>query len=176
MGNVPSSLLEDLSEGTNFGTEEIDRLAKRFMKLDKDNSGAIDKEEFLSIPGIGQNPLAKRVIDIFDENKGGDIDFKEFVTGLSAFSSSGSVEDKLKFLFKVYDIDNDGYISNGELFLVLRMMVASSLTDIQLQQLVDRTIMESDDDGDGRLSFEEFKKIIESTTDVTKKLSLGDKI
>lgn len=72
------------------GSDEIDRLAKRFMKLDKDNSGAIDKDEFLSIPGIGQNPLAKRVIDIFDENKGGDIDFKEFVTGLSTFSSSGS--------------------------------------------------------------------------------------
>ncbi|KAG7881750.1 hypothetical protein KL935_001956 [Ogataea polymorpha] len=48
------------------------------MKLDTDNSGAIDKDEFLSIPGIGQNPLARRVIDIFDTNRGGDIDFKEF--------------------------------------------------------------------------------------------------
>lgn len=158
------------------GSEEIDRLAKRFMKLDTDNSGAIDKDEFLAIPGIGQNPLARRVVDIFDENKGGDIDFKEFVTGLSVFSSAGSVDDKLKFLFKVYDIDNDGYISNGELFIVLRLMVADSLTDVQLQELVDRTIMEGDSDGDGRLSFAEFKKIIESTSDITQKLSLDDKI
>ncbi|GME82109.1 unnamed protein product [Ambrosiozyma monospora] len=157
MGNIPSNLLDDLSE---VGSDEIDRLAKRFMKLDADNSGAIEKNEFLAIPGIGQNPLAKRVIDIFDENKGGDIDFKEFVAGLSVFSSAGSVDDKLRFLFKVYDIDNDGYISNGELFLVLRMMVANSLTDIQLQQLVDRTIMESDHDGDGKLSFDEFKQTI----------------
>jgi serine/threonine-protein phosphatase 2B regulatory subunit len=176
MGNIPSSLLDDLSEGTNFGSEEIDRLAKRFMKLDTDNSGAIDKDEFLAIPGIGQNPLAKRVVDIFDENKGGDIDFKEFVTGLSVFSSTGSVDDKLRFLFKVYDIDNDGYISNGELFIVLRLMVADSLNDVQLQQLVDRTIMEGDSDGDGKLSFAEFKKIIESTSDITQKLSLDDKI
>lgn len=158
------------------GSEEIDRLAKRFMKLDTDNSGAIDKDEFLAIPGIGQNPLARRVVDIFDEDRGGDIDFKEFVTGLSVFSSAGSVDDKLKFLFKVYDIDNDGYISNGELFIVLRLMVADSLTDTQLQQLVDRTIMESDADGDGKLSFAEFKKIVESTSDITQKLSLEDKI
>lgn len=146
------------------------------MKLDKNNNGVIDKEEFLAIPGISQNPLAKRVIDIFDANKGGDIDFKEFVTGLSAFSSSSSAEDKLRFLFKVYDIDDDGFISNGELFLVLRMMVASSLTDVQLQQLVDRTIMESDEDGDGKLSYKEFEKVIKSSSDVTGKLFLGDKI
>ena len=29
--------------------------------------------------------------------------------------------------FKVYDVDRDGYISNGELFLVLKMMVGSNL-------------------------------------------------
>jgi serine/threonine-protein phosphatase 2B regulatory subunit len=29
--------------------------------------------------------------------------------------------------FKVYDMDRDGYISNGELFLVLKMMVGSNL-------------------------------------------------
>lgn len=29
--------------------------------------------------------------------------------------------------FKVYDVDRDGYISNGELFLVLKMMVGNNL-------------------------------------------------
>ena len=29
--------------------------------------------------------------------------------------------------FKVYDMDRDGYISNGELFLVLKMMVGNNL-------------------------------------------------
>lgn len=172
MGNIPSNLVDDLSQGTTFGSDEIDRLAKRFMKMDTDNSGAIDKNEFLSIPGIAQNPLSRRVIDIFDENKGGDVDFKEFVTGLSVFSSASNKEDKLKFLFKIYDIDNDGYISNGELYLVLSLMVKDSLTDVQLQQLVDRTIVEADEDGDGKLSFEEFRKVLESNGDVTKQLNV----
>lgn len=47
--------------------EEINRLRKRFMKLDRDGSGSIDREEFLQIPQIANNPLASRMIDIFDE-------------------------------------------------------------------------------------------------------------
>lgn len=46
---------------------EIQRLKRRFMKLDKDGSGSIDKEEFLQIPQIANNPLASRMIAIFDE-------------------------------------------------------------------------------------------------------------
>jgi serine/threonine-protein phosphatase 2B regulatory subunit len=75
------------------------------------------------------------MIAIFDEDGGGDVDFQEFVNGLSAFSSKGNKEDKLKFAFKVYDIDRDGFISNGELFIVLKMMVGSNLKDQQLQQV-----------------------------------------
>ena len=75
---------------------------------------------------------------------GGTVDFQEFVGGLSAFSSRGGREEKLRCLspflfvnvlslrpvlvaFNVYDVDRDGFISNGELFLVLKMMVGSNL-------------------------------------------------
>ena len=75
------------------------------------------------------------MIAIFDEDGGGDVDFQEFVSGLSAFSSKGNKEEKLHFAFRVYDIDRDGYISNGELFIVLKMMVGSNLKDMQLQQV-----------------------------------------
>ena len=75
------------------------------------------------------------MIAIFDEDGGGDVDFREFVYGLRAFSSKGNKDEKLRFAFKVYDIDRDGYISNGELFIVLKMMVGSNLKDMQLQQV-----------------------------------------
>ncbi|KAI9312382.1 calcineurin subunit B [Dichotomocladium elegans] len=156
---------------SNFSAEEIQRLYKRFMKLDKDNSGSIDKEEFLSIPQIANNPLASRMIAIFDEDGGGDVDFHEFIKGLSAFSARGNKTEKLKFAFKVYDMDRDGYISNGELFLVLKMMVGNNLKDNQLQQIVDKTIMEADKDMDGKISFEEFMIMVENT-DVAKQMTL----
>ncbi|KAK1243566.1 hypothetical protein MKX08_001704, partial [Trichoderma sp. CBMAI-0020] len=193
MGNTTSTVLDNIVQGSNFDREEVDRLRKRFMKLDKfnktlrdetqllthwltvllqDNSGTIERDEFLSLPQISSNPLATRMIAIFDEDGGGDVDFQEFVSGLSAFSSKGNKEQKLQFAFKVYDIDRDGYISNGELFIVLKMMVGSNLKDQQLQQIVDKTIMEADLDKDGKISFEEFTKMVENT-DVSMSMTLG---
>lgn len=141
------------------------------MKLDRDGSGSIDKDEFLQIPQVANNPLAHRMIAIFDEDGGGTVDFQEFVGGLSAFSNRGGRDEKLKFAFKVYDMDRDGYISNGELYIVLKMMVGNNLRDQQLQQIVDKTIMEGDKDGDGRLSFDEFADMV-SATDILKQMTL----
>lgn len=42
----------------------------------------------------------------------------EFIQGMSQFSVKGDKASKLKFAFRIYDVDNDGYISNGELFQV----------------------------------------------------------
>jgi serine/threonine-protein phosphatase 2B regulatory subunit len=142
------------------------------LRQPQDNSGTVDRDEFLSLPQVSSNPLATRMIAIFDEDGGGDVDFQEFVSGLSAFSSKGNKEEKLRFAFKVYDIDRDGYISNGELFIVLKMMVGSNLKDQQLQQIVDKTIMEADQDRDGKISFEEFTKMVENT-DVSMSMTLG---
>ncbi|KAK9473525.1 uncharacterized protein V1510DRAFT_429332 [Dipodascopsis tothii] len=163
MGAGGSQLLDEIVETTNFDHDEVDRLRKRFMKLDKDSSGTIDKSEFLVVPAIATNPLASRLIAIFDEDGGGDVDFQEFISALSAFSSKGGREEKLRFAFNVYDIDRDGYISNGELFIVMKMMVGNNLKAQQLQQIVDKTIMEADEDGDGKISFEEFVKLVGNT-------------
>lgn len=79
--------------------------------------------------------------------------------------------------FRIYDMDKDGYISNGELFQVLKMMVGNNLKDTQLQQIVDKTIINADKDGDGRISFEEFcavsnfKRKLVSFTEREKNLS-----
>jgi serine/threonine-protein phosphatase 2B regulatory subunit len=103
--------------------------------------------------------LVRRVIAVLDKNKDGNISFLEFVQGLNSLSAGASQEEKLRFAFQIYDINNDGFISNGELFTVLKMMVGSNLNDVQLQQLVDRTIIKADEDFDGKISFEEFCKV-----------------
>ena len=67
----------------------------------------------------------KRVISIFDKDKDGKISFMEFISGLAALSTTGRIrsptaneKEKLRFAFKVYDKDEDGFISNGDLFAV----------------------------------------------------------
>ncbi|MFN9899420.1 MAG: EF-hand domain-containing protein [bacterium] len=105
---------------------------KNFSKLDKDKSGSLEPEEFFDIPELANNPLVKRVIAVLDKNKDGSISFLEFVQGLNSLSAGSSQEEKLRFAFQIYDINNDGYISNGELFTVLKMMVGNNLNDVQL--------------------------------------------
>ncbi|RMX38790.1 hypothetical protein pdam_00017683 [Pocillopora damicornis] len=80
--------------------DEIRRLGKRFRKLDLDKSGALSVDEFMSLPELQQNPLVQRVIDIFDTDGNGEVDFKEFIEGVSQFSVKGDKESKLKCKFR----------------------------------------------------------------------------
>ena len=61
---VPTVRVEKCSNAVS--AQEIQRLKKRFIKLDRDASGSIDRDEFLQIPAIANNPLAQRLISIFD--------------------------------------------------------------------------------------------------------------
>uniref|UniRef100_A0A915P1K1 EF-hand domain-containing protein n=1 Tax=Meloidogyne floridensis TaxID=298350 RepID=A0A915P1K1_9BILA len=128
MGNENSLPMEMCS---NFDAYELRRLARRFKKLDLDGSGSLSVDEFMSLPELQQNPLVQRVIDIFDSDGNGEVDFKEFIQGISQFSVKGDKN-------------------------VLKMMVGNNLKDTQLQQIVDKTILFHDKDGDGKISFDEF--------------------
>ena len=52
---------------------------------------------------------------------------------------------------------------------VLKMMVGNNLKETQLQQIVDKTILFADKDGDGKINFEEFCDVV-GNTDVHKKM------
>jgi len=168
MGNDLGALQ---ANGT-FGPEEVKRLRKRFHKLDADGSGSLSVDEIMALPSIAENPLVRRVVDVFDTNNDGELDFKEFIDGLAQVANKADKVQKLTFAFKIYDIDKDGYISNGELFRVLKAMVGNNLKDTQLQQVVDKTIMIHDKDGDGKIGFDEFCAVIGSM-DFQDKLSLS---
>ena len=166
---VSNGTASDVS--TFFTQEEINKIYQRFKKLDKDGNDELTPEEFLDIPALTNNPLVHRVIKVFDKNKDGKISFLEFLGGLATLSTGANDEEKLKFVFKVYDFDDDEVISNGDLFKVLKMMVGNNLSEVQLQQLVDRTIINADKDKDGVINFEEFCSEVRSLN-ISKKLTL----
>lgn len=170
MGNQLAADQEQLKQ-LNFSEKELKKLYKNFKQIDTDDSGTIEPKELFDIPELAQNPLVQRVISVLDKNKDGNISFLEFVQGLSALSAGASNEEKLRFAFEIYDINGDGYISNGELFKVLKMMVGNNLTDVQLQQLVDRTIIKADEDFDGKISFQEFKNMTKDL-DIIEKMTI----
>ena len=104
--NLTQYDVEEVQEhcGGRFNHREIQCLYKRFRSLDKRHKGYISEDELLSIPELAISPLASRVVQVFQN-----LNFKDFVRLLAAFSDRASREDKLQFMFRVYDVDRDGH-------------------------------------------------------------------
>ena len=88
-----------------------------------------------------------------DVDNSGEIDFSEFVT---ATVNRGNLlqDEKLKAAFAVYDKDGSGSISTDEIKEVLG--VGGNISEEVWAQIVS----EIDENGDGEVSFEEFKMMM----------------
>ena len=186
MGNasshsLPQNEIDNIVEHTNFNAKQVARLYERFQRLDKKENGWLTHDDFLAIPELAINPLADRIIDMFLNQKNENakaknmdethatsedrVNFFDFCTMLSNFKTSFNGDKsaeadgkkaKLKFLFRMYDHDGDGFIKTEELLRLLRLMVGHNISHQQLQLIAERTIAETDKDCDGGLNFEEF--------------------
>lgn len=159
MGNKISK--EEDNNNLIFSKEELRVLYENYIDLDNNETGFIEYEDILTIPELKKNPIIKRVLKIFDLNDDGKISFFEFINGLAIFANSFSdTVEKMEFVFKVYDYDEDGFISNGDLFKTIKLLIGNNLTNNHLQQMVDRTIILADKDLDGKISFDEFVEFV----------------
>lgn len=179
MGLKSSILLQDedvaeIQKETGFSPNQISRLYSRFSCLDKSNSGTLCRDDFLRIPELAINPLGDRIVDAFfmedDVTEGEECNFKQFMRTLARFrpvkcnteNPLNTREEKLKFAFKIYDLDKDGKISKDDLLGILRMMVGVNISDEQLGGIAQRAIDDADQDNDGMISFDELSKVMEN--------------
>lgn len=155
--------------------DEIKVLYHRFMKLDREKKGIVTVDDFLMIPELAMNPLSQRIVEMFDSDADGNINFKFFVSALSVFHDKASEEQKkhctigfethsmvmmcCAVLFAVYDVDSDGYIGSEDMVRIFDLMVGDSMEKHKLTQAVDEIIDAADKDGDGKLSFQEFQSV-----------------
>ena len=96
-----------------------------------------------------------RIFKLVDVDQSGEIDFSEFVTA-SVNKNELLKDEKLRAAFNVYDKDNSGSIQTDEIRDVLG--VGKNITEEVWQQVV----REVDENGDGEVSYEEFKMMMES--------------
>eukprot|EP00477_Mikrocytos_mackini_P000598 GAHX01000639.1.p1 GENE.GAHX01000639.1~~GAHX01000639.1.p1 ORF type:complete len:176 (-),score=48.36 GAHX01000639.1:26-553(-) len=130
-----------------------------FKDFDLNKDGVLSKEELEKVIDFKQNIVFARFCHIIDTNKDGLIDSKEFNTGLHDLLFGGDEYARLKLIFKFYDFDEDGKISNNDIYETLSFLLDEDrLTPTQLISLSDHTILEFDKDGDLKLNFDEFKE------------------
>lgn len=179
--NLQPADIEVIQKETGFTPNQIVRLYSRFTSLDKSSNGYLSREDFLKVPELAINPLCDCIIHAFctEETEVEGVNFRQFMRTLARFrpiksketSDLNSREEKLKFAFKMYDLNKDNKISRDELLQVLHMMVGANISEEQLGSIADRTILEADLDHDGSISFDEFCKVMEKV-DVEQKMSI----
>lgn len=159
---------------------QIERLYSRFTSLDRSDCGTLSREDFLRIPELAINPLCERIVHSFFADSSDDrVNFRQFTQVLAHFrpikpskeNKLNSREEKLRFAFKMYDLDDDETISREELLSILHMMVGANISQDQLNSIAERTIVEADSMGQGKITFDDFCRALERT-DVEQKMSI----
>ncbi|KAJ5073959.1 protein phosphatase 3 regulatory subunit b alpha isoform type 1 [Anaeramoeba ignava] len=157
--------LSELQENTNLSQKQIISLFKRFEALDKDDTGIITYDKLFSIPELAMNPLVLRVIGLFDPKEPDpekiQFNFTQFIQTLSVFSEKASNEEKIRFAFQSYDVSNSGFIDSDNMKKILKFFVGDCLNEKQISEIIQKTFEEYDKEKNGKISFEDFQKIID---------------
>jgi len=122
---------------------------------------------------LKNNPFKQRLCQIFsseprDSDKYGDLTFDEFVDLYHAMSPRAPREIKMQTAFRLYDYDHNGYLTKEDLAQLLRDLsttrkkggVKQLLSDEEIEEVVDRVMRDCDIDGNNRLSYAEFSKVL----------------
>jgi len=138
---------------------ELAELKDIFAMFDKDNSGSIDVNELESmVSSLGITATKEDLNDMIAEadiDKSGTIEFDEFKTLIGPhFQKEKPPEDYID-AFNFFDKDGDGFISRTELRTIMNT-VDSKLAESDIEDM----IKEADQNGDGKIDFDEFIKMM----------------
>jgi len=153
--NQKKNALDEFARDNNIKPETIKKAYKRYQAAGgKDKSGLIDYTEFCEVLQVDPSAQAEKVFQLYDYDRAGQIDLKEFLISLANFSGAGK-DDKLKFAFMIFDEDGNGVITKGELTKILKSNHLAA-NEAEVARKAETIMAQADKDGDGVITFDEF--------------------
>ncbi|XP_060596607.1 calmodulin-A-like isoform X2 [Ruditapes philippinarum] len=144
--------VEILIKASGITEEQLAEFREAFNLFDKNKDNVISAKELGTVMrALGQSPTDKDIetmIQHADVNKNGSIDFDEFVKMMIGYQRRADPEQEMREAFRVFDKDNNGYISADELRYVMTNL-GEKLTDQEVAEM----IREADMNGDGMVDY-----------------------
>ncbi|XP_062870213.1 calaxin [Trichomycterus rosablanca] len=167
------TLAETLSkEVKHFNKKEIECLIQLYNTLlgenaDKRSALGLDRAKFRTnlhnTFGLTDDLMLDRIFHAFNKDNDGYISIKQWVEGLAVFLR-GTLDEKIKYCFVVFDLNGDGYISREEMFHMLKDSLINLPPEEDpvegVKDLVEIALKKMDYDHDSRLSYSDFEKAV----------------
>ncbi|KAG7257558.1 hypothetical protein CRUP_032229 [Coryphaenoides rupestris] len=147
-------------------TRWLEWVTKQFEAIAGEDK-EIDLDEFKTALKVKESFFAERFFALFDSDGSSSISLDELLGALNLLIH-GSDTDKLRFLFQVYDVDD-------ELRTVLKSCLRESAISLPEEKLDDLTLAlfeSADKDNSGSITFEELKAELEEFPEAPRYLTL----
>ncbi|KPJ14990.1 Kv channel-interacting protein 4 [Papilio machaon] len=156
-----------LARACRFTPHEIKLMYRGFKQ--ECPTGMVDEESFKNIfcqffPLGDATQYAHYVFNTVKHKQNGKLNFEEFLETLSRVAR-GSVQEKLSWVFALYDVDGDGRISRAEMLAVVQAVyellgraAVPPVSQTSAKDHVDRIFHLMDVDADGAVSPEELAR------------------
>lgn len=126
----------------------VERLVNHFVSITKSHYGALSYDDFLNLVNsklptdkrLEDDRLSRRMFKILDKDKSESLNLNEFVESISMLTRPNT-EELFKFVFKVFDADEDGKITRNELHRILKLNTSSIRSDEQAFKKADEILL-----------------------------------
>eukprot|EP00062_Callorhinchus_milii_P004967 gi/632943943/ref/XP_007887231.1/ PREDICTED: Kv channel-interacting protein 4 isoform X4 [Callorhinchus milii] len=177
--------LEQMQAQTKFTKKELQILYRGFKN--ECPSGIVNEDTFKDIyaqffPQGDASTYAHFLFNAFDTDHNGSVSFEDFVTGLSVLLR-GTIQDKLKWAFNLYDINKDGYITKEEMLDIMKSIYDMMgkytypvLRDEIPRQHVEIFFQKMDKNKDGVVTIDEFIETCQKDENIMKSMQLFENV
>nr|XP_028596908.1 calsenilin isoform X5 [Podarcis muralis] len=177
--------LDQLQALTKFTKKELQSLYRGFKN--ECPSGLVDEETFKLIyaqffPQGDATMYAHFLFNAFDVDRNGAIRFEDFVIGLSILLR-GTVHEKLKWAFNLYDINKDGYITKEEMLAIMKSIYDMMgrytypiLREDAPIEHVEKFFQKMDKNQDGVVTMEEFLETCQKDENIMTSMQLFENV
>ena len=147
-------MIQTIVEETGFDEKEVTHEYEKFSTKYPDLE--VSREVFML--ANREFVLAENLFNVFDVNNSNSLNFYEFMQIKKAMELT-EIEEKMEWVFKIFDIDGQGYIDVLELKNVIEgvfKMVGKEIQDDEVMDCVAEIRYAIDDDRDWKITKDEF--------------------